>query len=274
MDQFVLCWHSRSGVSRNDHTLHHGLSGQVVRGERGRFHPAPWNGAGLPAPTVNMHVVIFAGGTLRPGKAVDAVIAQADCIIAADSGAATALSYGRIPATVVGDFDSLDASLQQQLRQQGSRFIQAAVEKNETDTELAVQVAIEQGANAITLLGAFGGVRFDHAMANILLLAAIDTVPIRIIDGPSICWLLRGPGHTSISGRPGDLLSLLPLTSEATGVRTSNLYYPLYGETLHFGKPRGVSNVLIQEHAAVSLEKGLLLIVHTDIEELNGQVTP
>jgi len=219
-----------------------------------------------------MQVVIFAGGTLRPGKAVDAAIAQADRIIAADSGAAAALSYDHIPAAVVGDFDSLDASLQQQLRQQGSQFIQVAVEKNETDTELAVQVAIEQGATAITLLGALGGVRFDHSMANILLLAAVETVPIRVIDGPSTGWLLRGPGHTAISGRKGDLLSLLPLTSEANGIRTSNLYYPLYGETLYFGKPRGVSNVLIQEHAEVSLEKGLLLIIHTDIEELNGQV--
>ena len=217
-----------------------------------------------------MHVVIFAGGTLRQGKAVDAAIAQADRIIAADSGAAMALSYGRIPATVVGDFDSLDASLQQHLRQQGSQFIQAAVEKNETDTELAMQVAIEQGATAITLLGALGGARFDHVMANILLLAAVETVPIRIIDGPSTCWLLRGPGHTTISGRSGDLLSLLPLTSEATGVRTRNLYYPLCGETLYFGKPRGVSNVLTQAHAEVSLEKGLLLIIHTDIEELNS----
>ncbi len=221
-----------------------------------------------------MNVVIFAGGTLRPGKAVDAAIAQADRIIAADSGAATALSYGHIPATVVGDLDSLDAGLQQRLRQQGSQFIQVAVEKNETDSELAVQFAIEQGATAITLLGALGGVRFDHTMANILLLAAVETVPIRIIDGPSTGWLLRGPGHTTISGRHGDLLSLLPLTSEAIGIRTSNLYYPLFGETLYFGKPRGVSNVLIQEHAEVSLEKGLLLIVHTDIEELNGQVTP
>ena len=217
-----------------------------------------------------MHIVIFAGGVLRPGKAVDAAIAQADRIIAADGGAATALSYGRIPTAVVGDFDSLAADVQQQLRQQGSQFIQAAVEKNETDAELAVQLAIEQGAATITLLGAFGGARFDHTMANVLLLAGIDTVPIRIIDGPSTCWLLRGPGHTTISGRPGDLLSLLPLTSEATGVRTRDLYYPLYGQTLYFGKPRGVSNVLTQEHAAVSLEKGLLLIIHTDIQELNN----
>jgi thiamine pyrophosphokinase len=216
-----------------------------------------------------MHIVIFAGGSVRAGKVVDAVIAQADRIIAADGGAAAALRYGRVPATVVGDFDSLDARVQQQLREQGSQFIQAAVEKNETDTELALQVAIEQGASAITLLGAIGGTRFDHTMANILLLVGFETIPIRIIDGPSSCWLLRGPGHSIIHGHTGDLLSLLPLTSEATGVRTTDLYYPLHGETLHFGKPRGVSNVLTRESAGVSLEIGMLLIIHTDSAELN-----
>ncbi len=215
-----------------------------------------------------MHVVIFAGGALKPGKAFYQVIASADLIIAADSGAATALQYGRVPAIVVGDFDSLDTDLLRQLSEKGSQVRQAAVEKNETDTELAVQAAIEQGATSITLLGALGGERFDHTMANILLLADIETVPAKIVDGPSTCWLLRGPGSSFINGQKGDLLSLLPLTGDATGVRTKGLYYPLHGETLRFGKPRGVSNVLTQEHAEVSLVGGMLLVVHTDTSEL------
>jgi thiamine pyrophosphokinase len=216
-----------------------------------------------------MHVVIFAGGTLRHGKAVDAAIASADLVIAADSGAATALAYGCAPKILVGDFDSLEAAPLQQLQAQGSQLIRAVVEKNETDTELAMQIAIEQGASTITLLGALGGARFDHTMANILLLAGIETVPLRIVDGPAVCWLLRGPGSTAINGQAGDLLSLLPLTSEATGVRTQGLYYPLRGETLHFGRPRGVSNVLTLEQAEVSLASGLLLMIHTNKQELD-----
>ncbi len=110
-----------------------------------------------------------------------------------------------------------------------------------------MQLAIERGATSITLLGALGGDRFDHTIANVLLLAGFDKVPIQIIDGPSTCWLLRGPGHSTIEGQVGDLLSLLPLTGDATGIRTRGLYYPLNGETLRFGKPRGVSNVLTGE---------------------------
>jgi thiamine pyrophosphokinase len=155
-----------------------------------------------------------------------------------------------------------------ELEKMGSQIIRAEVEKNETDTELALQVALERGATRITILGGIGGERFDHTMANILLLAGFERVPIQIVDGPATCWLLRGPGSTTIEGQPGDLLSLLPLTVEAVGVRTTDLYYPLYGETLYFGKPRGVSNVLMSERARVNLERGLLLIIHTNKDEI------
>jgi thiamine pyrophosphokinase len=105
-------------------------------------------------------------------------------------------------------------------------------------------------------------------MANVMLLAGYEKVPIQIVDGPTICWLLRAPGNSSIEGHAGDLLSLIPLMSEAKGVRTDGLYYPLHSETLYFGKPRGVSNLLTREQAEVSLEQGLLLIIHTNIQEL------
>ena len=215
-----------------------------------------------------MHAVIFVGGTLQAGKAVENAIARADLILAADSGAITALHYGCTPAIIVGDFDSLTLS-EAEIGKMGSQIVRAEVEKDETDTELAVQVALEHGADRITLLGGIGGERFDHTMANILLLAGFETVPMRIVDGPSTCWLLRGHGSTSIEGQPGDLLSLLPLTGKADGVCTTDLYYPLHGETLYFGKPRGVSNVLMGEHAEVVLEGGLLLVIHTSKEELS-----
>jgi len=217
-----------------------------------------------------MHIVIFAGGALRPGRAFYAAIDSADMFIAADSGAATALEYGCTPRIVVGDFDSLDELLLEDLSKRGSEIRRAVVEKDETDTELAVQAAIDEGATQITLVGALGGARFDHTMANILLLAGFESVPITLVDGPSMCWLVRGPGSSAIDGKVGDLVSLLPLSGDASGVRTYGLYYALNGEALSFGKPRGVSNVLIEEHAGVSVESGVLLVIYTNAEELGG----
>ncbi len=217
----------------------------------------------------NMHIVIFAGGTARPGKALSAAIGSADMCIAADKGAATALQYGCTPRIVVGDFDSLGGELFEDLKKRGCEIRQAAVEKDETDTELAVQTAIDEGATRITLAGALGGARFDHEMANILLLAGFKDVPITLVDGPSMCWIVRGPSHTAIDGTKGDLVSLFPLTGDASGIRTEGLYYPLKGETLAFGKPRGASNVLIGEHAEVSVKNGILLVIYTNVGELN-----
>jgi thiamine pyrophosphokinase len=159
----------------------------------------------------------------------------------------------------------------QELSERGSQVRRVAVEKDETDTELAVQVAIEQGATSITLLGAFGGARFDHTLANILLLAGFERVPIRIVDGPATCWLVRGPGSSEINGRVGDLVSLLPLTGDASGVRTKGLYYALNAETLYFGRPRGMSNVLVEEHGEVFVEGGMLVVMHTNVEELKQE---
>ena len=106
-----------------------------------------------------MHAVIFAGGTLRPGRAFYDAIGSADMFIAADSGAATALQYGCTPRFVVGDFDSLDGPVLEELGRRGSQVRRVAVEKDETDTELAVQVAIEEGATMVRIGTALFGER-------------------------------------------------------------------------------------------------------------------
>lgn len=210
-----------------------------------------------------MHIIIFAGGTVQQGTALDKALAEAELVLAADGGARTALDLGDVPAFVVGDFDSLDEETQEELARLGCQFVRVQAEKDETDTELAIEVALQQGASRITIVGALGGTRFEHTLANIQLLAGYPTLPIELVDGHSRGWLVRGPETVLIEGRDGDLLSLLPLTAEVTGVRTEQLQYPLRDEPLTFGKPRGISNVLLGTQAKVTLNKGLLLFIHT-----------
>lgn len=212
-----------------------------------------------------MHIIIFAGGTIQQGTALARALQEGELVIAADSGARAALDLGHTPAFVVGDFDSLDEETRAELTRLGCRFVGVQAEKDETDTELAIEVALQQGASRITVLGALGGTRFEHTIANILLLAGYTTPPMELVDGNSRGWLLRGPGTTWIEGQKGDLLSLFPLTTSATGVRTENLYYPLHGEALIFGRPRGISNVLLGPRARVTLSEGLLMVVHTAV---------
>ncbi|HYK08073.1 MAG TPA: thiamine diphosphokinase, partial [Candidatus Eisenbacteria bacterium] len=85
------------------------------------------------------------------------------------------------------------------------------------------------------------------------------------INGNQVSWVEKGPAKVSLSGKKGDLLSLIPLSPEVTGITTKNLYYPLRNETLYFGLPRGISNVFTEDSAEVSFAKGMLLFVHTHV---------
>jgi thiamine pyrophosphokinase len=136
-------------------------------------------------------------------------------------------------------------------------------EKAETDLELALKWAIEQGVNWIRVIGGIGD-RLDQTISNVYLLAlpVLKDCDVRLVAGKQEAWLMY-PGDTTINGEKGDTVSLIPVGGAAQGVRTENLYYPLHDEPLLFGPARGISNVMNLDIARVWLREGLLLVVHT-----------
>lgn len=210
-----------------------------------------------------MKVMIIAGG--QPDSDDGRQWAQAaDLIIGADGGAAWALAWGLVPGVIVGDLDSLAEKDRRVLQARGCRFIVQPRAKDETDLELALSYAVRQGAREIVVIGALGG-RLDHLLANLLLLALpeLDGVSVRIVDGRQEALLVRGGEAVTLSGQPGDLVSLLPVGGDAQGVRTTGLAWALAGETLRFGFSRGVSNEMTGPVARVEVEDGYLLVVHS-----------
>ncbi len=208
-----------------------------------------------------MNVVIVTGGVVRDGKPVREALAAADLIIAADSGAETALKFSVIPSVVIGDMDSLDSNTQKSLRAKGSKFIVYDEEKDASDTELAIEYALENGAREITILGGIEGDRIDHIVANIGLLRKLP-LPVRFVNGSTIVWAATGPTTEQLSGRKNDIVSLLPLTDKVTDVTTHGLYYHIEGETLYAWKSYGIHDVLINTQATVEFATGTLLFVH------------
>jgi thiamine pyrophosphokinase len=186
-----------------------------------------------------------------------------DLVVAADGGARLADSLGLPVHRWVGDGDSLGAAGVDALRGRGIPIALAARDKDETDTELALLAAVAAGASEIVVLGALGGPRVDHALANIALLGhpAASTVRLAILDDAARIRLLRGPSASlELPGRIGDLVSLIPLET-ATGVTTDGLRYPLAGATIAAGPARGISNIRVDAAASVRLESGRMLIV-------------
>lgn len=208
-----------------------------------------------------MKCVVVAHGEVAPRDRDEAD--GADLVIAADGGALALERWGIVPKLVVGDLDSLGPEHAARLGERGATVIPFPAVKDESDLELAMRYALESGADDIVLLGLFGGARLDHALANATLLAdpAYRGRAVRAIHGPTQVRALHPGERLGLAGPVGATVTLLPVRDDAGGVRTCGLRYPLDGDTLRFGRSRGLSNVVSSLPAWVSLEHGVLLVI-------------
>jgi thiamine pyrophosphokinase len=192
-------------------------------------------------------------------------------VIAADGGARHAAVLGVTLDLWVGDGDSIGEPALAALAAAGVPLERARPDKDESDTELAIVAAIRLGASGIVILGALGGGRIDHALANIDLLALpdLDARVATILDARARIGLIRAPGpdgrvvERRLIGRRGDVVSLLPVGPGVEGVTTDGLAYPLVDEPLAMGRTRGLSNVRLAAEARVAVRRGLLLVVES-----------
>lgn len=206
--------------------------------------------------------IIFANGELNISTSLLNKIQPDDLIIAADGGAQHCRQLGITPQVVIGDFDSLQPEDISALQNCAVQMIRYPRNKDETDLELALQYATEQGCQQVLVIGALGA-RWDMSLANLLLTAhpSFAGLQVRLIDSLQELTLLRGGKSHTLYGSPGDTLSLIPIAAHAEGITTQGLEYPLNDETLYFGSPRGVSNVFSTQCVSVSIRTGLLMCV-------------
>jgi thiamine pyrophosphokinase len=183
-----------------------------------------------------------------------------DYVIAADGGSLAAPELGLKPSLIVGDMDSMSSGKNPQAN--SIELLRYPPEKDQTDLELALRVAVGRETKHLVVLGATGG-RLDMTIGNVTLLAhpALREHKIELWHGHQTAWLIRPPGE-EIKGQAGDSLSLIPLYGDASGITLTDMAYPLQEGTLKFGHLRGVSNALNSKSAKVSLKRGILLAVH------------
>jgi thiamine pyrophosphokinase len=222
-----------------------------------------------------MQVIVLADGTVGSRDALDAAwpgwLSPGAVVVAADGGARHAAALGLRIDRWVGDGDSLGEAAIADLVAAGVPVERSSPDKDESDTELAILAALELGASAISVLGALGGPRADHAVANLTLLSmpALAGLDVRLVAGDARVRLLRAPrsdgspSSVELDGRVGDLVSLLPVGGDAEGVSTAGLAYPLDDEPLLDGLTRGLSNRRRAPLATVTLRSGRLLVVET-----------
>lgn len=198
-----------------------------------------------------------------------------ELLIAADRGIEACMKLNLVPDLILGDYDSVDPMILEQMNHvHAPESIQFSPEKNYSDSHLAVVQAIERGASDICILGATG-CRLDHVLANLGLLKACadrgipamlvdETNRIRIVDHE--CIIKRKEQH-------GTYVSILPYSDEVTGITLKGFQYPLNDGSMYkkefsdiysdMGVSRGISNIITEECAYISVKTGYLLVIES-----------
>jgi thiamine pyrophosphokinase len=210
--------------------------------------------------SVSNEVVVVVSGGEAPSRDAASEVPAGATVVAADRGLEHARTLGLEVAVAVGDFDSASPEAVAAAERAGTRIERHAAEKDETDLELALDVAIELQPARIVVLAGRGG-RLDHELSSLLLLCSekYASAQIDALVGEARVQVVRNARE--LEGEPGELLTLLPAYGAAEGVRTEGLAYPLQGETLESGSTRGVSNEFVGSTARVALERGVLLAI-------------
>lgn len=202
--------------------------------------------------------LIFAGGPERGLPCLP--IPQEDAwILCADSGLRLAQRMGVTPNLVLGDFDSLGTL-------PDAPYYQAPVEKDDTDTVLAIRFGLEKGCHRFVIYGALGG-RFDHSYANIQTLLFLHQHHASgILVGENDLLTLQTAGGTvEYPKREGFTFSVFALTPQCKGVSIRGVKYPLENAALTMYHPLGVSNEITDQCAVLRVEEGILLIVQSKL---------
>jgi thiamine pyrophosphokinase len=212
-------------------------------------------------------VVVVSGGEQLP-PAAPTLPADAP-VVAADRGLEHALARGLDVSVAVGDFDSVSPDALDAAESSGVRVVRHSPEKDSTDLELALDVALTFAPDRILVLAGRGG-RLDHELSALLLLASdrYEAVEVDALIGEARIHVVRG--ERVLDGEPGELVTLLAAHGPAFGVTTEGLSFPLRGETLAAGSSRGVSNAFVAHTARVALSSGVLLAVRPGADRERG----
>lgn len=215
------------------------------------------------SPTGTSTAVVAVGGDVTTVLALARFAARLpdgpSRIIAADQGWALARRLDLAVDVLVGDFDSIAPDDLAAAEAAGVDVRRHRPDKDATDLDLALDLAVSGGAREVVVLDG-GGPRMDHQVANLLVAArAARTAHVTIVTPDGVVSVVTD--GRALDGEPGDVVTLLPVFGRVEGVTTTGLLYPLSGESLVPGTSRGVSNELVAPRAHVTIDTGTLLAV-------------
>ena len=199
-----------------------------------------------------MRALVIANGDPPSAALLEELRGGAALVVAADGGARSALALGLTPDIVTGDLDSIGDAREAIPADR----IRPNPDPNATDLEKAVALCLDEGCDAVDIIGGGGG-RADHALANLSVLVRFGRRGrVRMVDERFAIELVDG--EATVEGPAGTVVSLVALGS-CEGVTTSGLRWELENAALEFSA-YGVHNEIAASPATVSVRSGDLLL--------------
>ncbi len=186
-------------------------------------------------------------------------ISSDDYIICADSGYDIAIEAEIKPDLVIGDFDSVKTFVQDVEK------ITLPIEKDVTDCLAAYYEGVKRGFTDFLLFGGTGG-RFEHTFANISVMAnaSRESKSFKIIDDKHTFYSITD-STIKLPYLPNKQISVFAFGENAVGVTEKGFHYSIENYTLEPFYPIGISNNIISDYGEISVEKGTLIIIETQM---------
>lgn len=212
-----------------------------------------------------MAVFILAGGSISLPFLEEQLNIHSDhVIIAADRGLESCVALGIMPDFVIGDFDSLDPKVKERFVSGQECVTELNPVKDDTDTEAALHLAFEKTVGDIFILGGTG-TRLDHVLGNISILAQgfCHGRQVWLLDEHNRIRLANASLTIKKKEQYGKYVSLIPFTTEVSGLTLEGMAYPLYEFTLRSDTSIGISNEIREEEARIFFDRGILIVVES-----------
>lgn len=209
-----------------------------------------------------MDGLIVAGGNKLNHIELKKLCMCSHLVVAADRGIESLLELNYSPDYLIGDFDSIGRDLLIKVEESDIKIVRHPIAKDETDTQLAVDLLLDLGCKSITLVGVTG-TRLDHTMANISLLRDLylKNIKAKIVDDNNIIEYLGD--RVYIEKKKGYYISIIPISLEGIVVSLEGFFFPLSKKTISYGSSLGVSNYLVKDSGTIIRHKGEGLLLQS-----------
>ena len=213
-----------------------------------------------------MKVVLTAGGPAS--ELPDFSLLPDALFIGVDAGTVTLLEKGIKPAAAVGDFDSVSKQQLENIKELFPNLELAAAEKDQTDTELALEKAISYNPETIIITGVTGG-RLDHYMSALHAIYAFHQkypeTSFFLINKQNRIRFLNAGSHEIKRDSRYRFMSFYPFAQEISGFTLTGFKYEVSNETIPFGSTRFISNEL-EQAGTVSFTEGNCIMIESSDE--------